>query len=283
MRARDRARRRRRRTGPPGRARREAGGAASSPSFALGSDLPLPSKPSPANERRPMAAGSLTWLGHASFRIDSPGGKRVYVDPWLGNPKCPDSEKDPERCDVIAVTHGHSDHVGSVVAITQKLGALPIVAQVELKGWLRGQGAQTDDVPGPNKGGTVEAEGIKFTLTNAFHSSSADDGTYLGEAAGIVIELEDGKKIYFAGDTCVFGDMRLIGRIYSPDLAVLPIGGHFTMDPREAAVACELLGVKRVVPSHCGTFPLLAGSPEELKRLTGVEVHAIEPGESIEL
>ncbi len=230
-----------------------------------------------------MAAASLTWLGHASFRLDSPGGKRVYVDPWLDNPKCPESEKDPERCDVIAVTHGHSDHLGSVVAITQKVGAVPIVAQVELKGWLRGQGAQTDDVPGPNKGGTVEAEGIKFTLTNAFHSSSADDGTYLGEAAGIVIELENGKKIYFAGDTCVFGDMRLIGRIYSPDLAVLPIGGHFTMDPREAAVACELLGVKRVVPSHYGTFPLLAGSPDELKRLTGVEVHAIEPGESIEL
>src|SRR5439155_214562 len=200
------------------------------------------------NERRSMAAASLTWLGHASFRLDSPNGKRVYVDPWLDNPKCPESERDPERCDVIGVTHGHSDHLGSVVAITHKIGPVPIVAQVELKGWLKGQGAQTDEVPGPNKGGTVEAEGIRFTLTNAFHSSSADDGTYLGEAAGIVIELEDGKKVYFAGDSCVFGDVDLIGRIYSPDLAVLPIGGHFTMDPREAAVACELLGVKRVVP-----------------------------------
>jgi L-ascorbate metabolism protein UlaG (beta-lactamase superfamily) len=231
-----------------------------------------------------VAASPLTWLGHASFRLDSPGGKRVYVDPWLDNPKCPVSETDPERCDVIAVTHGHSDHLGSVVAISEKLGPVPIVAQVELKGWLKEQGAQTDDVPGPNKGGTVEAEGIKFTLTNAFHSSSADDGTYLGEAAGILIELEDGKKIYFAGDTCVFGDMQLIGRIHAPDLAVLPIGGHFTMDPREAAVACELLGVKRVVPCHYGTFPLLAGTPEELQRLaTGVEVHALEPGESVEL
>jgi L-ascorbate metabolism protein UlaG (beta-lactamase superfamily) len=231
-----------------------------------------------------MAAASLTWLGHASFRLDSPGGKRIYVDPWFDNPKCPANERNPERCDVIAVTHGHSDHVGSVVAITEKLGSVPIVALVELKGWLKAQGAQTDDIPGPNKGGTVTAEGIKFTLTNAFHSSSADDGTYLGEAAGIVIELEDGKKIYFAGDTCVFGDMQLIGRIYSPDVAVLPIGGHFTMDPREAAVACELLGVKRVVPCHYGTFPLLAGTPDELKRLAkGVEVHAIDPGESIEL
>jgi len=170
------------------------------------------------------------------------------------------------------------------IPITEKFGLVPIVAQVELKGWLKGQGAQTDDLPGPNKGGTVTAEGIKFTLTNAFHSSSADDGTYLGEAAGIVIELEDGKKIYFAGDTCVFGDMQLIGRIYAPDLAVLPIGGHFTMDPREAAVACELLGVKRVVPSHYGTFPLLAGTPDELKRLAaGVDVQAIEPGGSVEL
>src|SRR6266566_3073484 len=136
----------------------------------------------PRTKGRSMATASLTWLGHASFRLDSPNGKRVYVDPWLDNPKCPESERDPERCDVIAVTHGHSDHLGSVVAITQKLGPVPIVAQVELKGWLKEQGAQTDDVPGPNKGGTVEAEGIKFTLTNAFHSSSADDGTYLGEA-----------------------------------------------------------------------------------------------------
>ena len=106
-----------------------------------------------------MAAASLTWLGHASFRLDSPGGKRIYVDPWLDNPKCPANEKDPERCDVIAVTHGHSDHLGSVVAITEKLGPMPIVALVELKGWLKAQGAQTDDVPGPNKGGTVTAEG----------------------------------------------------------------------------------------------------------------------------
>lgn len=230
-----------------------------------------------------MADASLTWLGHASFRVNTPGGKRVYVDPWLDNPKCPDAEKAPERCDVIAVTHGHSDHVGSVVELSKKFGPVPIVAMVELKGWLQQQGANTDDVPGPNKGGTVEAAGVKFTLTNAFHSSS-DDGTYLGEAAGLVVEVEDGRRIYFAGDTCVFGDMSLIGRIYSPDLAVLPIGGHFTMDPREAAVACELLDVPRVVPCHYGTFPLLAGTPEELKQLApGTEVLAIQPGESVAL
>jgi L-ascorbate metabolism protein UlaG (beta-lactamase superfamily) len=138
-----------------------------------------------------------------------------------------------------------------------------------------------DELPGPNKGGTVEAEGIKFTLTNAFHSSASDDGEYLGEPAGVVIELENGTKVYFAGDTCVFGDMQLIGRLYSPDVAVLPIGGHFTMDPREAAVALELLGTKRCVPCHYGTFPLLAGTPDELRTLaSGVEVLELQPGET---
>ncbi len=231
-----------------------------------------------------MADGSLTWLGHASFRLDTPGGKRIYVDPWLDNPKCPENEKEPERCDVIALTHGHSDHVGSVVELTKKLGQLPIVAMVELKGWLKGKGAQTDDMPGPNKGGTVEAAGVKFTLTNAFHSSSSDDGDYLGEAAGIVVELEDGKKVYFAGDTCAFSDMQLIGRLHSPDLAVLPIGGHFTMDPREAGLACELLGVNRVVPCHYGTFPLLSGTPDELREhAPNVQVEAIEPGGTVQI
>jgi L-ascorbate metabolism protein UlaG (beta-lactamase superfamily) len=231
-----------------------------------------------------MAEGSLTWLGHASFRLDTPGGKRIYVDPWFDNPKCPENEKDPERCDVIALTHGHSDHVGSVVELTKKLGSVPIVAMVELKGWLKGKGAQTDELPGPNKGGTVEAAGVKFTLTNAFHSSSSDEGDYLGEAAGVVVELEDGKKVYFAGDTCAFSDMQLIGRLHSPDLAVLPIGGHFTMGPREAALACELLGVRRVVPCHYGTFPLLPGTPDELRRhAPDVEVEAIEPGGAVQI
>ncbi|MDX6369434.1 MAG: hypothetical protein QOG93_936 [Gaiellaceae bacterium] len=231
-----------------------------------------------------MADATMTWLGHASFRIDSPGGKRIYIDPWLDNPKCPEGEKDPERCDVIAVTHGHGDHVGSVVGLTQKFGPIPVVAMVELKAWLIVQGAKTDDVPGPNKGGTVEVDGVKFTLTHAFHSSGSDDGAYLGEAAGIVVELENGTKVYFAGDTCVFLDMELIRRIYAPDVAVLPIGGHFTMDPREAAVACELLGAKRVVPCHYGTFPLVAGTPDELRKLApAVDVVAVDPGGTVEL
>jgi L-ascorbate metabolism protein UlaG (beta-lactamase superfamily) len=222
----------------------------------------------------------LTWLGHASFRLDSPGGKRIYVDPWLGNPKCPDSEKEPERIDVIAITHGHSDHIGETIDLMKRFSP-EIVAMIEITDWLQGQGVDIGEWPGPNKGGTVEAAGVKFTLVNAFHSSSYG-GTYLGEAAGIVLEMENGTKIYFAGDTCVFGDMQLIGRIYAPEVAVLPIGGHFTMDPREAGVALDLLGTKRCVPCHYGTFPLLAGTPDELRRHapSGVEVIALEPGET---
>ncbi|TML48971.1 MAG: metal-dependent hydrolase [Actinobacteria bacterium] len=230
-------------------------------------------------------ATALTWLGHASFRLDSPGGKRIYVDPFLsGNPRTPESEQTPERCDLIVVTHGHGDHVGDTIAIHNELGC-PVVAQVELRGWLTRNGVADDgQAHSPNKGGTVAVEGVKVTLTDANHSSSAPDGSYAGEPCGVVLELEDGFKLYFSGDTNVFGDMSLIGRIYSPDVAVLPIGDHYTMGPQEAAVALELLGVPRCVPSHYGTFPLLTGTPDELRRLAPeVEVLAPEPGETIEL
>jgi L-ascorbate metabolism protein UlaG (beta-lactamase superfamily) len=128
-------------------------------------------------------------------------------------------------------------------------------------------------------------DGTKFTLTNAFHSGAAPDGSYAGEPSGIVVTTNDGKKVYFAGDTCVFGDMQLIGRIYEPDVAVLPIGDHFTMGPKEAAVAIELLGTKRIVPCHYGTFGLLTGTPDELKQLapSGVTIEDLEPGGSLTL
>jgi L-ascorbate metabolism protein UlaG (beta-lactamase superfamily) len=231
-------------------------------------------------------ATSLTWLGHSAFRVDSSGGKRVYVDPFLtGNPKCPESEQAPERCDLIVLTHGHGDHLGDTVAIHQQFGC-PVVAQVELRWWLTQNGVADDSqAHSLNKGGTETIEGVKVTLTDANHSSSTPDDTYAGEPCGIVLELEDGLKLYFAGDTNVFGDMSLIGRIYSPDLAVLPIGDHYTMGPREAAVALELLGVVRCVPCHYGTFPLLTGTPDELRALAppGVEVLSPEPGETLEL
>jgi L-ascorbate metabolism protein UlaG (beta-lactamase superfamily) len=223
---------------------------------------------------------ALTWLGHAAFRFDTPGGKRVYVDPFLDNPKCPDSEKQPERVDLVALTHGHDDHVGSTVDLAKRFGC-PVIAQVELRGFLDSEGAAGDMTQAPNKGGTAEAQGIKVTLTNANHSSSWSDGRYLGEACGLVIEAENGTRLYFAGDTNVFMDMQLIGRIYEPDVAILPIGDHFTMGPREAAVALELLGVKRCVPCHYGTFPILTGTPGQLRELTDVEIVAPEPGETV--
>ncbi|HEV2591252.1 MAG TPA: metal-dependent hydrolase [Gaiellaceae bacterium] len=226
---------------------------------------------------------SLTWLGHSAFRLDTDSGKRIYVDPFLnGNPKTPESELEPERVDIIALTHGHGDHVGDTAGLKKKFPDGEIVALVELKAWLGKQGVDIGQMPGPNKGGTQTIDGTQFTLVNAFHSSSSDDGDYLGEAAGIVIR--DGSlSIYFAGDTCVFGDMALIARLYKPTVAVLPIGDHFTMGPEEAAVALELLGDPRCIPCHWGTFGLLTGTPDKLASLTKAQVDRIEPGDTVQL
>jgi len=222
----------------------------------------------------------LTWLGHASFRLDA-GGKRIYIDPFLnGNPKCPESEQTPERVDVIALTHGHGDHVGDTVDLAKKHGAT-VIAPVELADKLGSQGIE--NVKDPNKGGTAEVDGVRFTLTHAQHSSSDNDGNYTGEPCGIVVRAE-GKTIYFAGDTNVFGDMEtVIARLYKPDVAVLPIGDHYTMGPEEAALAVELLGVKRVLPCHWGTFPALTGTPDALaeKVGSGVTVERIDPGDTV--
>jgi L-ascorbate metabolism protein UlaG (beta-lactamase superfamily) len=233
-----------------------------------------------------MAGIQLTWLGHGAFRFDTPGGKRVYLDPFLANPRCPDDEREPERCDILVLTHGHNDHMGSTVEIGKRHSP-KVVAIFELANWLAWQGVPHADDLGMNKGGTVDVDGVKFTMTQAQHSGGfigEDSITYLGEPAGYVVEVENGTKVYFAGDTSVFGDMQLIGRLYEPDVAVLPIGDHFTMSPKEAALALELLGVRRCVPGHYGTFPLLTGTPAELRRLASdVEVLAPEPGETIEL
>src|SRR4249920_1149690 len=229
----------------------------------------------------------LTWLGHGTFRFDSPGGKRVYIDPWITNPKCPDNEKEPERIDVIAITHGHDDHVGNTVDLVKKFDCT-VVAPVELADWLvwMKKAVPEDKIRDPNKGGTVDLDGVKITLTHAQHSSSTidDDMVYLGEPVGLVFEVENGTKIYVAGDTNVFGDMQLIKRLYAPDVAILPIGGHYTMDPKEAALALELLGVQKCVPCHYGTFPPLKGTPAELQQLApDVQVDEIEPGDSLTL
>jgi L-ascorbate metabolism protein UlaG (beta-lactamase superfamily) len=223
----------------------------------------------------------LTWLGHSSFRLDA-GGKRIYIDPFLnGNPKCPEGEQTPERVDVIAITHAHGDHLWDTVELSKQHGCT-VIAPVELADWLQGK-HKLENVRDPNKGGTVDVDGVRFTLTDANHSSSNNDLEYMGEPCGIVVRAE-GKSVYFAGDTNVFGDMgTVIARLYKPDVAVLPIGDNYTMGPEEAALAVELLGVKRVVPCHYGTFPVLTGTPEALaeKVGSGVTVERIDPGESV--
>lgn len=224
---------------------------------------------------------TLTWLGHASFRLDTDGGKRIYVDPFFDGPTFPDDEKDPEHANAVFVTHGHGDHIGSAAAIHEKTGC-KVLCMVEVGAWLSQKGVKQDDVIAFNKGGTVDVDGVRFTLVNAFHSGALPDGSYGGEPAGVVIRF-DGKSIYFAGDTCVFGDMQLIARLYEPEVAVLPIGDFYTMGPEEAALALELLGNPRCVPCHWGTFPLLTGTPDRLAAITDSLVEKIQPGDSVEV
>lgn len=232
----------------------------------------------------------LTWIGHASFILDTPGGKRALIDPWMtGNPVAPDSLQDPGDVDLILLSHGHSDHTGDVIRLAREKSPAAVMCMIELGDYLGSKGVE--NIIGGNKGGTLSAEGVRVTLTHAFHSSSygEEDGTivYTGEPAGLIITLENGYRIYFAGDTTVFGDMALIGELYRPDLAMLPIGDFFTMGPMEAAKAVELLGVKHVLGMHYGTFPLLTGTPQALRDelakrgLTDVEVEELQPGETL--
>lgn len=230
------------------------------------------------------APARITWLGHACFHIECTDGTSIVIDPWFeGNPSFP-ATSTPEHVDAILATHGHDDHVHDVIPLAQRTGAT-VVAIVELGAWLTGKGLPADKLISMNKGGTVHVGSIAVTMVHAQHTSSNDGPAglvYLGEPAGYIIELPDGYRIYHAGDTNVFGDMDLIAKLYAPDLALLPIGGHYTMDPAEAAIAIELLGSPEVIGMHWGTFPLLAGTPEELQRLSpAARIHALRPGQSI--
>lgn len=229
----------------------------------------------------------LTWLGHAAFKITTASGKVILVDPWIAtNPACPAEMKKLERVDTMLITHGHFDHIADAVELGKKFSP-QIVAIHETCAWLGSKGVK--NASGMNKGGTQKAGEIEVTMTHAVHSCGIQDGDkiiYGGEACGYVIRLPGGMTIYHAGDTAVFSDMKLIGELYKPELALLPIGDFYTMGPREAALAIRLLGAMHVIPMHFATFPELTGSPEELKRLTqdisGLEIHALKPGESVE-
>lgn len=231
-----------------------------------------------------MSSLSITWFGHATFLLKTPGGKRVMFDPWLvGNPSCPAAMKKPPKVDLILASHGHSDHIDDLVPVARESGA-PVVAIVELCAWLGSKGV-ANTIP-MNKGGSVEVAGLKVTMTDARHSCGYQDGgvmVYMGEPAGFVVRFEDGLTIYFAGDTGIFGDMRLIAELYKPEIAFLPIGDRFTMGPEAAARACALLGVRQVVPMHWGTFPILTGTVAELKKhVKNVEVLDLQPGQTAE-
>ena len=227
----------------------------------------------------------ITWYGHSTFLVQTEGGKRLLFDPWFaGNPSCPESMKKPPKADVVLVSHGHFDHIGDLISVARE-SAATVVGIYELCDWLGRKGIA--NVSPMNKGGSQQIAGIRVTMTDARHSSGyVDNGQmiYMGEPAGYVLRLEDGLTLYYAGDTCLFGDMRLIGEMYKPDIAFLPIGDRFTMDPAAAARACEFLGVRQVVPMHWGTFPLLTGTPADLKKLvaSSVQVLELKPGETAE-
>ena len=228
----------------------------------------------------------LTWLGHAAFRIDTPSGKVILVDPWIQtNPMCPEANKKFERVDTMLITHGHFDHIADAVDLGKKFKP-QIVGIYELCLWLESKGVPSTSAM--NKGGTQKAGEIEVTMVNALHSCGIKDGdeiVYGGEACGYIIRLPGGLTVYHAGDTALFGDMKLIGELYAPDLALLPIGDYYTMGPREAAMAIRFLNVRHVIPMHFGTFPPLVGRPEQVRQLTqdisGLEIHVLKPGESI--
>jgi L-ascorbate metabolism protein UlaG (beta-lactamase superfamily) len=227
---------------------------------------------------------AITWLGHGTFHFHSPGGRRLLVDPWLeSNPRCPDEWKKPSSLDAILITHGHSDHATDAARIAKTTGA-PVVASHEICTWLGKKGVA--NLMPMNKGGAQTLGGVRIAMVDARHSSSIEeDGTTipLGEAAGFVITFEDDLVLYFAGDTSLFGDMRLIAELYRPLVACLPIGDLYTMGPEHAAKAAQWLGVRQVIPMHYGTSPKLTGTLEAFRAAVaplGIEVLALEPGKT---
>jgi L-ascorbate metabolism protein UlaG (beta-lactamase superfamily) len=227
----------------------------------------------------------VTWLGHATVHVATAKGTSILIDPFIEqNPKFPKGYKLPEKIDLILATHGHGDHIADLVPVALKHGST-VVGMVELMGWA--QSKEVKKTVGMNLGGSWTYEDVTISLVEAKHSSGVGGGNqiiYAGEPTGFVITVQDGPVLYHAGDTCVFLDMQLIRDLYQPQLAMLPIGDHYTMGPKAAALAAKYLGVTSVLPIHYGTFPILTGTPEELSKLlhgSGIAVKAISPGESL--
>jgi len=226
----------------------------------------------------------ITWLGHATVLVTTAKGTNILIDPFLsGNPRFPHGYEFPAKIPYILLTHGHGDHISDAVPVARKHGS-KVVAIYELADYVGKQGVS--DTMGMNLGGTAQLDDVAASMVDAKHSSGAQDqhGThYVGVAAGFVLTIAGGPVLYHAGDTTVFGDMALIRDVYRPEVAMLPIGGFYTMGPKEAAVAVRLLGAKTVLPLHFGTFPPLTGTPKELAGLVdpGVEVVDWKPGDAI--
>ena len=228
----------------------------------------------------------VTYLGHSVFLLTTASGSVGIIDPFLQNPNCPKEFKQLEKLDVIFLSHAHGDHLGDTVELAKKHKAA-VVSIFETGEWLGSKGLEKQS-KGMSKGGTQKVGEFEVTMTHAFHSNSIEDGGQMlnaGEPAGLIIRMPGGFTIYHAGDTCVFGDMKIIGELYKPDVALLPIGDYYTMGPREAAYAVKLLGVKHVVPMHYATFPALTGTPEEFKKecagIAEVTVHVLKGGQSL--
>ncbi len=229
----------------------------------------------------------FTFIGHATIRCDLPGGEVVLIDPWVGgNPSCPEALKQFDRLDAILITHAHSDHMGDAVELAQRYKPAKVVANYEICTYLSGKGVE--NCSGMNLGGTQDVLGLQVTMVRADHSSGISEGDQLlygGLASGFIVKLPGGYTFYHAGDTALFSDMQLIGEIHRPELAFLPIGDFYTMDPQQAARACRYLGMRRVIPIHWGTFPVLTGTPENMVKALetqgiNCEVIGLKPGES---